>query len=230
MRGLFTQIRTFASMAGAAQAAPWTQDQGGWYGRALVAKDTLDGAEGWRADVYGEYGLADNWTLTAKSEAVTYPDYGEFDREALRLSLRRQLFTHGNWTLGAEAAILEGGTATGLVSCEGFGADARARLGHSGHSKDGRPFYYFADAALIRQSAGCERWRAEIGYGPDLTDSVFLTQQIWIEEGNQSASSVKTESQIGVHFGPVDVSLGHREEIGGQFEETAVLIAVVARG
>lgn len=145
------------------------------------------------------------------------------------MSLRRQLFTHGNWTLGAEAAVLEGGTATGLVSCEGFGGEARAGLGCSGQSKEGRPFYYFADVALIRQNGGCERWRAEIGYGSDLTDRIFLTQQIWIEEGNQSASSMKTESQLGVHFGEVDVSLGYREEIGGQFEETAVLIAVVAR-
>jgi hypothetical protein len=229
MRGLITQILTAASIAGAANAAPWTQAEGDWYGRALVARDTLDGAEGWRADLYGEYGISDRWTLTAKSEAVTYPDFSEFDREALRLSIRRQLLERGNWTLGAEAAVLDGSTATGLVSCEGFGAEARAGLGYSGQSRQGRPFYYFADAALIRQQGGCERWRAEIGYGADLTDRVFLTQQIWIEEGNQSASSIKTESQLGVHFGPVDVSLGYREETGGQFEETAVLIAVVAR-
>jgi hypothetical protein len=65
MRGLITQILTAASIAGA--------------------------AEGWRADLYGEYGINDRWTLTAKSEAVTYPDFTEFDREALRLSIRRQL-------------------------------------------------------------------------------------------------------------------------------------------
>jgi len=46
---------------------------------------------------------------------------------------------------------------------------------------------------------------------------------------NISARSIKTESQIGVHLGRVDVSLGYREEIGGAFEETAVLIAVVMR-
>ncbi len=91
MRGLITQILTAASIAGAANAAPWTQAEGDWYSRALIARDTLDGAEGWRADLYGEYGINDRWTLTAKSEAVTYPDFTEFDREALRLSIRRQL-------------------------------------------------------------------------------------------------------------------------------------------
>ena len=80
----------------------------------------------------------------------------------------------------------------------------------------------------LRQQGGCECWCAEIGYGADMTDRVFLTQQIWIEEGNQSASSIKTVSQFGVYFGAVDVLLGYREETGGQFEETAVLIAVVA--
>ena len=109
MRGLITQILTAASIAGAAEAAPWTQAEGDWYGRALIARDPLDGAEGWRADLYGEYGISDRWTLTAKSEAVTYSDFTEFDREALRLSVRRQLLKRGNWELGAEAAVLEGG-------------------------------------------------------------------------------------------------------------------------
>ncbi|MDP3460857.1 MAG: hypothetical protein Q8S09_16420, partial [Hyphomonas sp.] len=82
---------------------------------------------------------------------------------------------------------------------------------------------------IIRQEGGCERFRAEFGYGSDLTERVFLTQQLWIEEGNQSASSIKTENQIGVHFDKLDVSLGYREELGGQFDEHAVLIAFVAR-
>jgi hypothetical protein len=59
------------------------------------------------------------------------------------------------------------------------------------------------------------RTLTDASWASDLPDRVFLTQQIWIEEGNQSASSIKTESQLGVHFGPVDVSLGYREEMGG---------------
>ncbi len=58
MRGLFTQLFTAASLAGAASAAPWVRDEGGWYGRALLAHDTLGDADGLRGDLCAEYGLA----------------------------------------------------------------------------------------------------------------------------------------------------------------------------
>lgn len=229
MRGLLTQLFTAFSVAGAAQAAPWVREDGGWYGRALVAHDSLGEAEGWRTDGYAEYGLSDDWTATAKAEAVSYSGYSEFDQEAYRLTLRRKLFTHGNWAIGAEAGPVYGSTSTGFNTCDGLGFEARAGAGYSGTRKSGRNVYAFADAALIRQEGGCERFRAEFGYGSDLTERIFLTQQLWIEEGNRSADSIKIENQIGVHFGPVDVSLGYREELGGQFDEHAVLVAVVAR-
>ena len=175
MRGLFTQLFTAVTLAGAASAAPWVRDDGGWYGRALVAHDTLGDANGWRGDLYAEYGLTDAWTVTAKSESVTYPDYEAFDRDAFRLTLRRKLFTHKNWTAGAEAGPIYGSTVTGLSGCEGFGFETRGGLGYSGVRKTGRKFYAFADAAYIRQETGCERVRAEFGYGSDLTERVFLT-------------------------------------------------------
>lgn len=229
MRGLITQIFTAASLAGAASAAPWVREDGGWYGRALVAQDSLGPAEGWRADGYAEYGLSSDWTVTAKAEAVTYSGYEEFDKEAYRLTLRRKLLTKGNWAIGAEAGPIYGSTATGFAVCDGFGIETRGGAGYSGARKSGRKFYAFADAIYIRQENGCERIRAEFGYGSDLTERVFLTQQLWVEDGNKSADSIKLENQIGVHFGPLDVSLGYREELGGQFDEHAVLIAVVAR-
>jgi hypothetical protein len=228
MRRLITQIITFASLAGTAGAAPWVRDDGGWYARVLAAHDTLGDAEGWRADLYGEYGLTDTWTVTAKSESVTYPDYEAFDRDAYRLTLRRKLLERGHWTLGAEAGPVFGSTSTGFTVCDGFGFETRAGLGYSGLQK-GRPFYVFADAAYIHQDDGCARTRLEIGYGSDLTRRIFLTQQVWIEDGEASADSVKLENQIGIHFDKVDVSLGYREELGGQFDEHAVLVALVAR-
>ncbi|MBK8198791.1 MAG: hypothetical protein IPK75_10495 [Acidobacteria bacterium] len=228
MRGLITQVFTAASIAGAANAAPWVRDDDGWYARALIAHDTLNGADGWRADLYGEYGLTDNWTLTAKTEAVAYPGASEFNREAYRLTLRRKLLVHDEWSVGVEAGPIYGGTTTGLNSCEGLGFETRGGLGYSGQL-EGRAVYMFADAIYIQQEDGCARRRAEIGYGSDLTDHVFLTQQVWLESGDRSATSVKLENQIGLHLGAVDVSLGYREEIGGEFEETAILVALVAR-
>ncbi len=228
MRGLLAQLVTAAGLAATAEAAPWTREAGGWYGRALLAHDTLNEAEGWRRDVYGEYGLTGNLTVTAKAESVSYDDFAAFDRDTYRLTLRRQFLKSGNWTLGAEAGFIQESTEAGFLACDGSGYETRTGLGYSGERK-GRRFYAFGDLAYIRQQNGCERWRAEFGYGSDLSERIFLTQQLWIEEGNLSADSVKTESQIGIHLGKADVSLGYREEIGGVFDERAVLIAVVMR-
>lgn len=228
MRGMITQLCWAVSLAGMAEAAPWTREEGGWYARALAARDTLNGAEGWRTDVYGEYGLTNRLTLTAKAESVAYDGFAAFDQDTYRLTLRRQLLTAGNWTLGAELGALHTSTELSFTTCAGSGGEARTGLGYSGERK-GRKFYAFGDAAYIRQEDGCERRRIELGYGSDLTDRIFLTQQVWLEDGTRSADSIKTESQFGVHFRRFDLALGYRDEIGGQFDETAVLVTLTAR-
>lgn len=58
--------------------------------------------DGWRGDLYGEYGLGDAWTVKAMVGSVTYHDFEAFDRDAYRLTLRRKLLDHGKWSLGAE--------------------------------------------------------------------------------------------------------------------------------
>lgn len=228
MRVCITLIVTSASIAGAASAAPWVRDDGGWYARTLVSAETLDGAEGWRADAYGEYGLSHRWTLTAKAEAITFPSDTAFDRQAYRVSLRRQVFARKGWAIGAEAGAVFGSTSTGLFGCDGPGAEMRAGAGYSGARK-GNNFHVFADAAFIAQEGECQRARAEIGYGADLGRNFFTGQQVWLENGNRSADSVKTESQLGYHFEHFDAAIGYREELGGQFSERAVLVAFTAR-
>ncbi len=214
--------------AGAAEAAPWVRDEGGWYARALVAQDTLEGETGWRRDAYGEYGLSPRWTLTAKAETIQFPDAASFDRDSYRLTLRRSLIERGGWVAGAEGGFVHGSTVSGIVGCEGSGLEGRAGLGYSG-TRRGRNFHAFADVALIGHQDGCRRQRAEIGFGSDLTDRIFTGQQIWFETGNETASSVKTETQLGIHFDTFDLAIGYRDEIGGRFRESAVLIALVAR-
>ena len=135
--------------------------------------------------------------------------------------------------LAQSLALFHGSTLNGssgqrLVFCEGTGIEARIGGGWSGHYRD-RPLYAFVDAAHLAQDGGCSRNRIEAGYGQDISRHLFIGQQIWFEEGEISGRSVKTETQLGVHFGPADVSLGYREEIGGAFNENAVLIAVVMR-
>lgn len=233
MRGLITLCLAGASASGVAEAAPWVREDGGWYARMLGAHDTLNGADGWRLDLYGEYGVTDKITLTLKNEAVTYPDFRAFDRESWRLTARRTLGSYKGWTAGAELGAFHGDTlnassASGLFFCDGTGFEARAGGGWSGVYRE-RDLYAFADVAHLAQGEGCDRTRIEIGYGQDMTKHIFIGQQLWFEEGERSGRSVKTETQLCVHLGRVDVSLGYRDEIGGAFEENAILIAVVAR-
>jgi hypothetical protein len=233
MRGLITLCLAGASASGVAEAAPWVREDGGWYARMLGAHDTLNGADGWRLDLYGEYGVTDKITVTLKNEAVTYPDFRAFDRESWRLTARRTLGSYKGWTAGAELGAFHGDTlntssASGLFFCNGTGFEARAGGGWSGVYRE-RALYAFADVAHLAQGDDCDRTRIEMGYGQDMTRHLFIGQQLWYEEGDRTGRSVKTETQLGVHFGPVDVSLGYRDEIGGAFEENAILIAVVAR-
>ncbi len=227
-RGLVTCLLTGASIAGAASAAPWVRDEDGWYARSLLSAETLDGAEGWRADTYGEYGLTSRMTLTAKAEAITFPSDTAFDRQAYRLTLRRRLMVHKGWAIGAEAGPIYGSTSTGLFACDGAGAEIRAGAGYSG-VREGKPFHAFADLAVIAQEGGCRRTRAEFGYGADLGYNLFTGQQVWLEDGNQTADSLKTETQLGYHFRHFDAAIGYREELGGVFTERAVLVAITAR-
>lgn len=220
----------FAALCGSgfAEAAPWVREEGGWYARALGARDSLDKKEGWRVDLYGEYGLTPKLTVTAKSEAVTYPGATEFDQEFGRLTLRRELSSHKGWTAGVEAGPFYGGTSIGLHGCDSAGFETRAGAGWSGQYK-GKNLHAFSDVAYLAQGGGCSRMRIEMGYGQDLSERVFMGQQLWYEVGDRTARSVKTETQLGLHFTQFDLSLGYREEIGGAFNENAVLIAVVMR-
>jgi len=230
MRGLQTYLLAGASLAGCAEAAPWVRDEGGWYSRALVAQDRLDGAEGWRTDLYGEYGLTPKLTVTAKSERVSFPGAADFNRDSYRLTLRREMFSRGGWVAGAEAGAVHGSTVTGPDrACDGAGLETRLGAGWSGVSERGRGRYAFADIARIVQQDGCERSRIEIGHGQDITERIFISQQLWLEDGNRSVRSVKTDAQLGVRVSGMEVSLGYREEIGGLYNERAVLVAVVAR-
>ena len=58
----------------------------------------------------------------------------------LRLTLRRKLFTHKNWTAGAEACPIYGSAVMGLSGCEGFGFETRGGLSYCGANRTGRKF------------------------------------------------------------------------------------------
>jgi hypothetical protein len=228
MRGLRGICLGALAMAGSAEAGPWAQLRGDIYTRANVSAERLDGEDGWRGDLYGEYGLGGGWMVTGKAESVRY-DGGTQDSDAYRLSARRQLWSNDKgWAIGAEGAVLHGTTLAGVFGCEGLGGEARLSAGRSGVHKD-RNYYFFADAAWIHQEGGCDRQRFEFGYGTGLGGNFFTTEQVWLEYGSRSADSIKTETQLGYHFPLADVSMGYREEFGGEFDEQAILLAVTVR-
>lgn len=228
MRGACVGLILWGCLAGTAHAGPWAQGQGGWYARAVWTSETLEGADGHRGDVYAEYGAFQDWTFTAKAETVSYDGTSAFDRDSYRLSVRHQFWSHEGWAAGLEAGPVYGSTITSLIGCEAFGLEGRASVGYSGYRKE-LPFYTFLDAAYVQHEDGCHRQRMELGYGADIGSNLFISQQLWVERGNQSAASDKYESQIGYHFPLFDLSVGYREEFGSDFDEEAFLVAITAR-
>ena len=211
-----------------ASAGPWAQAPGDWYASANVTYEELEGIRGNRVELYGEYGFARDWTVTAKSEAVAYELGGQFDKEFWRGTLRRQLVSHKGWAVGVEGGVVHGNSLGGVFACDEWGAELRLSGGLSG-VRGGRNFYTFADLVAIRHEDGCTRQRAEFGYGVDLWQNIFLSQQLWIERGNKSADSNKYETKLGYHFDWADLAVGYREEFAGDFEEHAVLLSIVFR-
>ncbi|MCB9962391.1 MAG: hypothetical protein R3C00_06500 [Hyphomonas sp.] len=229
MRRVWVLFVGMGSVAGAAEAGPWAQAPGGIYARAIASAERLDGEDGWRGDVYAEYGLRHRVTLTVKAESVRYEGGGISDRDAYRFSARKQLWADNKgWALGMEAAAVNGSAVAGVFGCSGWGAEARLAGGRSGVRK-GRGYYFFGDAAYIAHEDGCTRQRLELGYGADLGGHFFTTQQVWLERGNHTARSVKFDTQAGYHFRAFDLSLGYRQEAGGAFNEQAYLVAVTVR-
>lgn len=219
-----------AGVCGVAEAGPWALEPGGFYARALVAHEVLDGADAWRGDVYAERGLTDTLSIMAKAEAVRFDQADEFDQEAYRIAVRKQVFKKNGFAGAVELGVVHGAVATGFAACQSLGGEARVSLGYSGATKKGLDWYAFGDVAAIEHEGGCHRQRVELGYGADISAKLFVGQQVWLEHGNLSADSIKSESTFGYHAGWADVSVGYRAEHGGLFDEESYLIAITVRG
>ena len=203
-----------------ASAAPWIQDEGRFYTRTSMARETVEGLQAWRRDVYGEYGLSDNWTLTGKWEAVTYDDASDFNAEGVRFTLRTNLYASNHLTISTEAGWLEGAAIGGRNGCESRGLEARAGAAWSGEG-----YFSFVELAQ-REHSNCRRTRYEFGLGQALIGDIWTIGQVWIEDGGRNAKSTKMQSEIlwqhdWAHFG-----LGYRLEMGDAFEEESIFLAV----
>lgn len=207
-----------------ALAAPWIQEEGGLYTRIALAAEEVEGLSAWRGDVYGEYGVSDKWTLTAKLEGVAFEDSAsDFNRQGWRATGRRQLFQYKGWLGSVEIGALQGEAIGGANGCETLGAEARAGVAWSGAWQKTETFTFAEVAGRFHD--GCRRERFEYGLGQRLTRNVWSVSQVWIERGNRNARSDKLQTEFLWKAKSFEASIGYRQEMGGQFEEESIFVS-----
>lgn len=227
MRGVWFGL-CVGTVGAEAQATPWAREAGSGYGRLAAASEEVDGLEARRFDAYGEYGLTDNWTLTAKAEQVMFPGAEDFDASGFRVTARRQLWRHRNLVVAAEGGAVYGAAVGGVRGCDRAGAEARVSVGTSGGFGN-RQWFAFADAATRQHANQCWRNRVELGAGREIVRNVFFVNQVWLERGSTEARSDKFESGLLWRGGDFDVSFAYRQETSGRFEEQGVVVALARR-
>ncbi|MEO0785415.1 MAG: hypothetical protein AAFY10_06920 [Pseudomonadota bacterium] len=228
MRGLWLSGLAACTGAGAAEAGPWLREPGEIYTRASVALEDVEGLEARRYDFYGEIGLADRWTLTAKAERVDFVDAKDFSRDGYRATIRRDLWRRETALVSVEVGAVYGAAIGGVRGCEEIGGEARLTGGASGRW-DGARWYGFADVATRVHNEGCWRDRLEIGAGREIFRDVYITNQIWLERGSEEARSDKFEAGLLYRHAAADFGIAYREEFSGRFDESSVVISVAKR-
>ena len=207
-----------------AAAAPWVQEDGGLYTRGAVGQEEVDGLTGVRTDLYAEYGLTSKLTLTGKVDYVSYTDASDFDADGWRTSLRYQLATVGALVWSAEAGALQGAAIGGRNGCDALGGEIRSGLAWSGEWRS-RQIFVFGEAAS-RFHSGCQRDRFAFGLGQQTDDHIWSVTQVWLEDGDINARSVKFQSELVWRTNAADFSFGYRQENGGDFEEQSLFLAL----
>ena len=215
-----------------AEAGPWGQPDKAAYGRFAVNRTEVEGLPGLRTDLYGEYGLSDRWTLTAKYERVTFDEFSEFTASGWRTTLRRSFSLPDAWTASLEAGVLEGEAIGGAAGCQSTGAEARSGIGRSfarGEGAKRRNGFWFAEAAIRAHSDGCQRYRLEAGYGREVTRNIWLVYQFWLDQGSENARSLKYQFEYVWRRNAFDISAGSLVELGGEFQEAGLFLALARR-
>lgn len=210
-----------------ASAAPWTQEEGGLYTRISLAREEVQGLQGWREDAYVEYGVTQDWTITAKVEAVAYQDAPDFNGQGWRVTARRKLYQRGTFNITAEAGLLQGEAIGGRNGCETLGGETRVGAAWSGKWRK-RQTYTFAEVAG-RFHNGCNRERYEFGFGQQASENLWNVTQVWLERGDTNAKSDKLQSEILWRGDFADYSVGYRNENGGLFREESIFFALAKR-
>ena len=211
-----------------AEAGPWGQQDGNVFARAAYSSEQIDGAEAWRADVYGEYGVSDTWTLIAKAEAVQFPGAAEFDASEARLVLQRRLINRQSFVIAAGAGPVYGAAIGGVIGCDTVGAEVRTSVGSAGKIDD-RDWYASLDVSSRWHSDGCTRQKIDLVTGFDVGKRTIFSPQVYIEQSSRGADSVAIQMEWIYQTSRFDLTFGYKYENGDLFDQQATIVAISKR-
>lgn len=203
-----------------AMAGPWVQEKGYVYARGMNAREDHDTYMADRRDLYAEWGMSDDWTLTAKYEQVHFDTSDLFDHDGWRVSARRQLWATGPWSLTGELGMLQGQAVGGSNGCDQAGFEGALGFGWSGKSELGDSF---AGLTLMsrQHENGCHHERVEAVAGYRDEKGWGWALQYWGERG-AGTSSEKIDIARSYRHKWLEAGASLRQEISGQFDETAL--------
>ncbi len=215
-------------LAPMALAGPWVQADQSLYVRGGMAFEDHEGFDATRMDVYGEYGVTDAWTLSAKYERVDFEDSSPFDSDGWRVTARRRVLSQGRWIASFEGGLLEGAALGGFRGCESLGGEIGAGLGFGTTLENEEQIYAGVSVARREHQDDCYHNRFEAVYGATSPSGWTWTYQFWAERGEDDKSD-KFEVMLSRQFGMLEPGIAFRREIGGDFEETAVFVSLAFR-
>ena len=211
-----------------AVAGPWGQEDGKIFARAAYSTEQIDGADAWRADLYGEFGLSENWTLIGKVESVQFPDAAEFDASEARLVIQRRLLNRSSFVLAAGGGPVYGAAVGGVVGCETIGAEARTSIGSVGRLGK-RDWYASLDLSGRWHSDGCQRHKLDLVTGFEVGRNTVFSPQVYVEQSNRGADSVAVQLEWIYQTPQFDLTFAHKYENGNLFDQQATIIAISKR-
>lgn len=217
-------LATSSTLAPVAHAGAWSvpADAQQWF--ATISRETGDFGEAWRADDFVELGLGDGWEITTKIESQIRIDEAFDDRSGFRVGIQKAFPIGERGSIAVQASALAGESLDG-VECEGGGYEIRAAIGTSFAIGDREGFVNVEAGHRTRNA--CERSVVEAAAGIEFAPSWNLGLKAWQDGG--ADGSTKAEMTVGYDFGFMEVGVGWREEISGNFAEKGWVVSAGAR-
>ena len=205
----------------------WVQPEGALFARTSLALEDHGPFSARRADAYLEYGVTDTWTVSGKFESVNFDASNAFDSDGVRVALRRSLWRSDFWSSAISLGYVEGAAIGGFRGCESRGGEIAFGAGQSGTLGEDT---YFIGLTLGHRNHedNCQTNRLEFVMGVSDDDGFNYTTQYWSERGD-NGNSDKIEFMVSRNFQSIELGVAARREIGGEFEEQALVFSLAYR-